>query len=169
MDEVVSVPAPALGLHVDVGLRGGRVAWCRFAREATAPTVADAPSEAARHVAAAIARHVATGREDLARVAVDLSGVSPFHREVLETLRERVPAGSVVTYGELAALCGRGPEAARAVGGAMAANPIPLVVPCHRVVPAGGPLGNYSGLGGVATKRALLRLERAPFQDVLFS
>ena len=90
------------------------------------------------------------------RLPVDLSLVTaPFAREVLATLR-RVSSGRVVTYSELAARAGR-PRAYRAAGSAVARNPVPIVVPCHRVVPATGGVGNYGG--GVSRKRYLLNLE----------
>lgn len=78
-----------------------------------------------------------------------------FHRKVLELLGE-VPYGTVVTYGDLAARVGS-PGAARAVGAAMAVNPLPIVLPCHRVVEASGGLGGYTG--GLAIKQTLLRHE----------
>ncbi|MFM2153372.1 MAG: hypothetical protein RL199_1807 [Pseudomonadota bacterium] len=90
--------------------------------------------------------------------AVDLAVGSSFHRRVWETLRH-VPRGTTVTYGELALRAGV-PGAARAVGTAMARNPLPLFVPCHRVVPASGGLGAYSGGRGAETKAWLLALER---------
>jgi methylated-DNA-[protein]-cysteine S-methyltransferase len=90
-------------------------------------------------------------------VPVDLRLVhQPFRREVLHVLHAGVPRGEVVTYGTLAARAGR-PSAARAAGTACARNPVPLVVPCHRVVPGGGGLGNYGG--GIERKRTLLALE----------
>jgi methylated-DNA-[protein]-cysteine S-methyltransferase len=90
------------------------------------------------------------------RVPVDLSLVTaPFARKVLTTLR-RVSSGRVVTYSELASRAGR-PRAYRAAGSAVARNPVPIVVPCHRVVPATGGVGNYGG--GVGRKRYLLNLE----------
>jgi methylated-DNA-[protein]-cysteine S-methyltransferase len=82
---------------------------------------------------------------------------TPFRRTALEKLRE-VPRGETVSYGELAARAGN-PKAARAVGTACARNPIPIVVPCHRVLPGTGRLGNYGG--GPERKRALLELEGA--------
>lgn len=88
-----------------------------------------------------------------------LKTVPPFHRKVYRVLC-RVPAGKTITYAELARRVGS-PKAARAVGQAMAKNPFPIIIPCHRVVPSSGKLGAYSGRGGVATKRALLRLEGA--------
>ena len=69
-----------------------------------------------------------------------------------------IPAGATRTYGDLAAELG---SAARAVGAACGANPLPIIIPCHRVLAAGGRLGGYSGDGGTETKAALLRLEGA--------
>jgi len=83
---------------------------------------------------------------------------APFRREALETLHRDVPRGEVITYGALARAAGH-PRAARAVGTACARNPVPIVVPCHRVVPSGGGLGAYGG--GPERKRALLALEGA--------
>ena len=83
---------------------------------------------------------------------------SPFRREVLRELT-RVSRGAVVTYGQLAARTGR-PGAARATGTACALNPVPIVVPCHRVVPSAGGVGSYGG--GPERKRLLLELEGAP-------
>jgi methylated-DNA-[protein]-cysteine S-methyltransferase len=85
--------------------------------------------------------------------------VTPFEREVLNALRE-IPLGEVLTYGEVARKLGR-PRAARAVGGACARNPVPIIIPCHRVVPASGGLGNYSGGAGSRTKVAILAKEGA--------
>jgi methylated-DNA-[protein]-cysteine S-methyltransferase len=87
----------------------------------------------------------------------DLSPVPAFHREVLRELA-RVPFGRVTTYGALAAKVGR-PRAARAIGGAMNRNPIPIVLPCHRVIGANGSLVGYGG--GLERKEQLLRLEGA--------
>ncbi len=97
------------------------------------------------------------GRRRRFTMPVDLSSVAaPFRRTVLETLYREVGFGETITYGELAALARR-PGAARAVGSAMATNPIPIVVPCHRVLAAGGHLGGYGG--GLGMKRGLLGLE----------
>lgn len=151
--------APALGLHVELAFQDGRLARLRLtdAPAATGPFGTDRE----RAVAEKVARHLETGREDLRDVEVDLSDVPPFQRRVLEMLRD-VPPGATLSYGELATRAGN-PMASRAVGGAMARNPVPVVVPCHRVVPTSGRLGNYSATGGVATKRALLALEGARF------
>jgi methylated-DNA-[protein]-cysteine S-methyltransferase len=94
---------------------------------------------------------------DLTGLPVDLTMVSsPFRRTVLETLHREVGPGQTVFYGALAERAGH-PRAARAVGTAMARNPVPLVVPCHRVLPGSGGIGAYGG--GPARKRALLELE----------
>jgi methylated-DNA-[protein]-cysteine S-methyltransferase len=93
------------------------------------------------------------------RGPVDLSRVAPFERTVLQALR-RIPSGQVRTYGEIARSLGK-PAAARAVGTACARNPLPLLIPCHRVVRSDGKLGGYSMRGGVALKRQLLEAEGA--------
>ena len=104
-----------------------------------------------------VARHLAGAPQDFSGVRLDLAGTAPFARRVYDALRQ-VPPGAVVTYGELAGAVGS-PGAARAVGGVMAHNPLPLLVPCHRVVAAGGRLGGFSAPGGVRTKSELLALE----------
>ncbi len=97
------------------------------------------------------------GRRHRFDFPVDLSEVTaPFRRQVLETLRREVGFGETVAYGELAAMAGR-PGAARAVGSTMATNPVPIAIPCHRVLAAGGAIGGYGA--GLGTKRALLALE----------
>jgi methylated-DNA-[protein]-cysteine S-methyltransferase len=90
-------------------------------------------------------------------LAVDLRPAREFGRAVLEQLA-RVPYGEVTTYGTLAAKAGR-PRAARAVGTVMNRNPVPIVLPCHRVVGASGSLTGYAG--GLQIKERLLRLEGA--------
>jgi methylated-DNA-[protein]-cysteine S-methyltransferase len=95
--------------------------------------------------------------EDFGDVALDLSWCTPFQHAVVEALRA-VRRGETVTYGELAALAGH-PGAQRAAGSFCAANRFPILVPCHRVVAAGG-LGGYGSLG-IDYKRQLLALEAA--------
>jgi methylated-DNA-[protein]-cysteine S-methyltransferase len=97
-----------------------------------------------------------TGNTDIAW-RFDLRGLSPFAQAVLRATYE-IPRGQTRTYGEVAAASGH-PGAARAVGTVMANNPLPLFIPCHRVVRSSGNLGNYSS-GGIAVKDALLRWER---------
>jgi methylated-DNA-[protein]-cysteine S-methyltransferase len=92
-------------------------------------------------------------------VPVDLGHMTSFQRSVLEAARA-VPRGQVATYGEIGRRIGH-PGAARAVGQALGSNPVPIVVPCHRVLASDGSLGGYSGRGGLQTKRRLLALEGA--------
>jgi methylated-DNA-[protein]-cysteine S-methyltransferase len=105
---------------------------------------------------AALAAYFAGDLDALARIAVDPGG-TPFQRRVWAALR-RVPAGRSVSYGELAREIGA-PAAARAVGAGNGANPVALVIPCHRVIRGDGALGGYAG--GVRRKRWLLAHERA--------
>jgi len=96
-----------------------------------------------------------SGRRRSFSVATDLRSVSAFTRRVLEAAR-RIPFGSVQRYGDLARTIGS-PRASRAVGQALGRNPVPVVIPCHRVVAGGGRLGGFTG--GVETKRRLLAHE----------
>jgi len=89
---------------------------------------------------------------------LDWSLISGFNRQVLRELNSGVPFGSVVAYGDLAGRVGA-PGAAQAVGVAMGSNPLPVVVPCHRVLPANGTPGRY--VGGTSAKVTLLNLEAA--------
>ena len=114
----------------------------------------DVPREGGvdRGVAVALDAYFAGDLEALDALPVDLEGRSPFARSVLLALRT-VPPDELTTYGRLAEAVGR-PGAARAVGQAVGANPLPIVIPCHRVVAGDGSLGGYSG--GVDVKRWLL-------------
>ncbi len=98
---------------------------------------------------------------------LDWADVSDFHREVL-TLCHAIPTGETLTYGQLAKLAGS-PHAARAVGGAMARNRWPLIIPCHRVVGSSGKLTGYSGEGGTKTKHWLLEHEFHASRGNLFT
>lgn len=102
------------------------------------------------------------GRDaDLAAVPLDLEGVPAFHRQVYDALRT-TRRGTTLTYGELAAMAGS-PGAARAVGSALRRNPVAVLVPCHRVVAAGGKIGGFSAAGGVCTKTRMLGIEGVRF------
>jgi methylated-DNA-[protein]-cysteine S-methyltransferase len=106
----------------------------------------------------ALSAYLEGDREQL-ELPVDLRLMTaPFRRRVLETLHDEIQRGQTVTYGALAARAGN-PGAARAVGTACARNPVPIVVPCHRVLPGSGGVGAYGG--GPERKRALLELEGA--------
>lgn len=101
---------------------------------------------------------------DLEQIALDMTRVPPFHRRVYELAR-KIPAGGTLSYGEVAARIGS-PGAARAVGQALGKNPFAIVVPCHRVLAAGGKPGGFSANGGIETKLQMLRIEQA--QRTLF-
>jgi methylated-DNA-[protein]-cysteine S-methyltransferase len=91
------------------------------------------------------------------QIPIEIRGVTPFQKRVLQAL-QNCRYGETLTYGELAERAGS-PRAARAVGAAMAANPLPLLIPCHRVIGAGLRLTGYSGGRGIASKKYLLELE----------
>jgi O-6-methylguanine DNA methyltransferase len=112
---------------------------------------------------AAMARHLAGEAVRYAWRDFDWTGVPAFHLDVYRALLQ-VPRGRTVSYAGLARAAGR-PHAARAVGQAMARNPLPLVVPCHRVVATNGHLNGFGG--GLELKRRLLLLEGVPFADKL--
>lgn len=114
------------------------------------------PPPEARQAIDAIVALLNGERTELGAVRLDWDGVAPFRRKVYEAVRT-IPAGSTLTYGEVAARLNV-PGSARAVGQALGRNPFPLVVPCHRVVAASG-LGGFSATGGVTTKLWLLSLE----------
>jgi len=93
-------------------------------------------------------------------ISLDLNQLTNFQRQVLmATLK--IPRGQLATYGEIAHQIGN-PKSVRAVGQALGRNPMPIVIPCHRVIASDGSLGGYSGGGGLETKVKLLRLEGAP-------
>ena len=96
---------------------------------------------------------------DLRDIAVDLTGVPEFHRQVYAVARELGP-GVTTTYGDVARRVGQA-AAAQAVGQALGANPVPIIVPCHRVVGADGRNGGFSAPGGVDTKLRMLAIEGA--------
>jgi methylated-DNA-[protein]-cysteine S-methyltransferase len=118
--------------------------------------------ESVRAAIEGICRVLAGASVDLRFVDLDDGEIDPFQREVYSATRA-IPAGSMATYGEIARAIGRtNPEAAREVGAALARNPTPIIVPCHRVVGANGKLTGFSAPGGLATKRRMLELEGAP-------
>lgn len=108
----------------------------------------------------AIDRMVASLRgeaDDLVDVHLDLDALPPFQRKVFEVVRS-IPAGETLSYGEVAAAVGS-PGAARAVGQALGRNPYPIVIPCHRVLAAGGRIGGFTAPGGASTKARMLAAE----------
>ncbi len=139
------------GITMICPARGSRKEFESVYRErfGTRVCIRDLPKSFSRAVTEAVA-----GRS-FDPVPLALGGVTAFQRRVLKIL-QKVPRGQVRTYSWLARKAGR-PGAARAVGNAMALNPIPFLIPCHRIVPAAGGVGNY-GLGS-ALKRELLERE----------
>jgi methylated-DNA-[protein]-cysteine S-methyltransferase len=106
-------------------------------------------------------------RRDLSHVTIDIGSASEFHRRVYEAAR-RIPASATLSYGELAERLGDR-NLARDVAEALSENPCPIIVPCHRILAAGGKPGGFSAPGGVATKLRLLTIEGAqPEGPMLF-
>jgi methylated-DNA-[protein]-cysteine S-methyltransferase len=101
---------------------------------------------------------------DLSAVALDVEDLPAFNRRVYEVARA-IPPGATLSYGEIAARLGEPPQAARDVGLALGQNPIPIIVPCHRVLAANGKPGGFSASGGVTTKLRLLTIEKAKTSD----
>jgi methylated-DNA-[protein]-cysteine S-methyltransferase len=118
-----------------------------------------APPEDVRRTVDAIAALLRGERRDLSAVALDMDGVPAFHRRVYEAART-IPAGSTLSYGEIATRLGE-PGASRAVGQALGRNPFAIIVPCHRVLAAGGRAGGFSATGGITTKLRMLAIEGA--------
>jgi len=154
--EMVAAPPLALAIH----WRGGLIVALQLGRAKAARLDADASHEA-RAVHAALVRLAARQPAEFPALPLAWELVPPFTRQVLEALLARVGHGETVTYGELAALAGQ-PGKARAVGQAMARNPWPLLVPCHRVLGAGGCLTGYTNPHGLPLKELLLQLESGP-------
>lgn len=115
------------------------------------------PSPGHAHLAEAIARYFEGNRVSFRNTQVALPAFSVFGRMVLDWL-SGVEWGKTVTYKEIAESVGH-PGAARAIGLIMSKNPVPLIIPCHRVIKSGGGLGGFSGPGGVKMKRKMLELE----------
>jgi methylated-DNA-[protein]-cysteine S-methyltransferase len=123
------------------------------------------PPAAIAAVIADIKRYLAGEPVDFASVAVDLSALDAYRRRLYEAMRS-LAWGETTTYGELAQQLGATDwEGARDVGEAMGRNPVPVVIPCHRVLAAGGKLGGFSAHGGAATKAKLLALEGVQLPD----
>jgi methylated-DNA-[protein]-cysteine S-methyltransferase len=130
------------------------------ARAAASPVRSrEKAGEAARQL-----RDYLNGKRTRFSLRLDLRRMSDFQRTVL-LAAARIPRGQVTTYARLARMIGR-PGAARAVGQALGHNPIPIILPCHRVLASDGSLGGYSARDGVRTKARLLRLEGAQLMAV---
>src|SRR6202047_1720983 len=122
--------------------------------------IAEAPPPAAvQHGIAGIVALLEGKPNDLQDVPLDLDGIPEFHRGVYDIARS-IPPGKTMTYGDIAKRLG-GVELSRDVGQALGRNPCPIVVPCHRVLAAGGKPGGFSANGGVVTKLKMLAIEGA--------
>lgn len=130
----------------------------RLARHAGQEDASGQPVVAARIVA-----YAQGARDNFADLDLDLTGVSAMNRRIYHHIRG-LAWGETTTYGAIARWLG-GVSLSRAVGAAMGANPIPLIVPCHRVLGADGRIGGFSAPGGVSAKLELLALERATTPD----
>jgi methylated-DNA-[protein]-cysteine S-methyltransferase len=117
-----------------------------------------APPRMVAEAIAAVRRYFAGEEVDFSGFTLDLDGQLPFFKQIYAAARQ-VGWGRTTTYGTLAQELGAGPEAARDVGQAMAQNPIALIIPCHRVLAAGGKIGGFSAPGGATAKIRMLELE----------
>jgi methylated-DNA-[protein]-cysteine S-methyltransferase len=162
-------PLPQGAIGVVWGEAGIVRTWmhARSAEQATASihrtypqAVESAPPPTVAATLEGVAALLTGAPRDLRDAHLDMTGVSEFDRRVYEVART-IPPGSTMTYGEVARAMGEEPIVARDVGQALARNPFAPIVPCHRIVAAGGRLGGYSAPGGTSTKRRLLELEGA--------
>jgi methylated-DNA-[protein]-cysteine S-methyltransferase len=145
---------------VGVQLPEAREAATRARLLARFPEVREAsPPPAVQRALDRIAALLRGEESDLSSIALDMDRVPPFHRRVYTAAR-KIPPGSTLSYGEIATRIGA-PGAARAVGQALGRNPFAIVVPCHRVLAAGGKVGGFSADGGITTKLRLLSIEGA--------
>ena len=135
--------------------RRRRPTFCCARRTAPNPGI---PTPDVAEAVAAAKRYFAGEQTDFSGFALDLDDQDAFFKQVYIAARQ-VGWGRTTTYGTLAKDLGAGPEAARDVGQAMAKNPVPLIIPCHRVLAAGGKVGGFSAPGGAATKIHMLKLE----------
>ena len=116
------------------------------------------PPPAVAEVVAQAQRYFSGERVDFSAAVIDLGEQNALFARIYRHVRS-LGWGETTTYGTVAKELGEGPEAARAVGEAMAGNPVPLIVPCHRVLAAGGKLGGFSAPGGSASKAHMLAIE----------
>ena len=129
----------------------------RLKLRAAAVSSAAAPPPRIATAIADVQHYMAGERVDFSAVVLDLAGVAPFYAEIYAAARG-VGWGETATYGELAQRVGS-PGAARAVGQAMARNPVAVIIPCHRILASGNKVGGFSAFGGALSKQKLLGLE----------
>jgi methylated-DNA-[protein]-cysteine S-methyltransferase len=124
-----------------------------------------APSELTERVSSLLKRYFNGERLQFDDIPVDIVLSGAFRLHVLRLIRS-IPFGEVRSYGTVACLAGS-PGAARAVGGAMASNPVPIIIPCHRVIASNGRLTGFSAPGGIKIKKYLLQMEGVEFKGEL--
>lgn len=112
-----------------------------------------------------LSRYFQGEQVDFVDTPVVLEGMTPFRQKVLGVIRN-LTYGKICSYGQVANEC-NSPHAARAVGGALASNPMPVIIPCHRIVASDGRLTGFSAPGGESTKIALLKMEGVEFKGLL--
>jgi methylated-DNA-[protein]-cysteine S-methyltransferase len=155
--------SPLGAISASVSTRGlVRVEWAEdreHPREIATPAARPQDRRLAESATQQISEYLLGKRRDF-DLPIDWSILTPFQQQALQAVME-VPYGQVRTYAEIAALIGK-PRACRAVGAANGANPMPLVIPCHRLIGADGKLHGYGGRGGLATKAWLLKMEGCP-------
>lgn len=139
-----------------------RATRARIARRFPDAREAAPPPDIARAIADIVALLGGDGK-DLGSITVDLHGIPEFDRRVYAVARA-IPPGGTLSYGEIAAQLGDR-QLAREVADALSRNPVPLIVPCHRVLAAGGKMGGFSAPGGVRTKLRLLSIEGARYGE----
>lgn len=143
--------------HLQLPEESDEATRARLYKRAGKPPEREPPANIAEavHAVAALLKGRAV---DLTWIALDMDRIGDFERQVYETTRF-IPCGETRTYGQIARAIGM-PDAARGIGQALGRNPIALIVPCHRVVAAGGKTGGFSAGGGVSTKLRILEIER---------
>jgi methylated-DNA-[protein]-cysteine S-methyltransferase len=161
-ETAIGTCAIAWGAHGIIGAqlpeRDAAAARARMKRRFAHAREDTPPPEVARAVEGIVAL-LRGEASDLTGIVLDMARVPPFERRVYEAARA-IPPGATMSYGEIAREIGE-PAAAREVGQALGRNPFPIIVPCHRVLAAGGKSGGFSAKGGVATKFKMLAIEGA--------
>jgi len=144
--------------HVQLPQRDREATRAGLLKRGAAPAESEPPPPV-KEAIALLVRYAAGERTDFSGVPLDLGDADDFRKALYRRMRA-LEYGETLTYGGLADAVGR-PGMARGVGQAMGSNPVPIIVPCHRVLAAGGKMGGFSAPGGTFTKRRLLDLERA--------
>jgi methylated-DNA-[protein]-cysteine S-methyltransferase len=156
--EIANADAPCAVTLLQLPEATAELTESRIARNCGGAQRTELPSQMLS-ISSRVLRHLQGDLQDFRDIPVDLDSAGPFVRRVCELTRE-IPVGQTVTYADIATKLGR-PSLARAVGRALGRNPIPLIIPCHRVMAAHGKPGGFSAFGGRATKAKLLAIEGA--------